>query len=137
MKKLVSAFIICGKKRSPAVSTGLNDPQFKVTSCDRGGLTMHGPFVGEFMGTLVLILLGDGVVAGVLLKKSQAENSGWLVITAGWGFAVMCGVFTAIACGSPQAHLNPAVTFGVAVSTGDFSHCLPFFLAQILGAITG
>jgi glycerol uptake facilitator protein len=49
----------------------------------------------------------------------------------------MCGVFTAIACGSPQAHLNPAVTFGVAVSTGDFSHCLPFFSAQILGAIAG
>lgn len=89
------------------------------------------------MGTLVLILLGDGVVAGVLLKKSKAENSGWLVITAGWAFAVMCGVFTAVACGSPQAHLNPAVTFGVAVSTGDFSHCLPFFSAQILGAIAG
>jgi glycerol uptake facilitator protein len=98
---------------------------------------MLSPWFGEFMGTLVLILLGNGVVAGVLLKKSKAENSGWLVITAGWAFAVMCGVFTAIACGSPQAHLNPAVTFGVAVSTGDFSHCLPFFSAQILGAIAG
>ena len=98
---------------------------------------MLSPWFGEFMGTLVLILFGDGVVAAVLLRKSKAENSGWIVITAGWAFAVMCGVFTAIACGSPQAHLNPAVTLGVAVSTGDFSRCLPFFSAQILGAIAG
>jgi glycerol uptake facilitator len=98
---------------------------------------MLTPWFGEFMGTLVLILLGDGVVAGVLLKKSKAENSGWLVITAGWAFAVMCGVFTAIACGSPGAHLNPAVTLGMAVRTGDYSHFLPFFLAQLLGAIVG
>jgi len=98
---------------------------------------MLSPWFGEFMGTLVLILFGDGVVAAVLLRKSKAENSGWIVITAGWAFAVMCGVFTAIACGSPQAHLNPAVTLGVAVSTGDFSRCLSFFSAQILGAIAG
>ena len=65
---------------------------------------MVTPWFGEFMGTLVLILLGDGVVAGVLLKKSKAENSGWIVITAGWAFAVMCGVFTAIACGSPRSN---------------------------------
>ena len=89
------------------------------------------------MGTLVLILLGNGVVAGVLLKKSKAENSGWIVITAGWAFAVMCGVFTAIACGSAGAHLNPAVTIGVAVRTGDYSNVLPFFAAQTLGAIAG
>ena len=76
---------------------------------------MHTPWFGEFMGTLVLILLGDGVVAAVLLKKSKAENSGWIVITAGWAFAVMCGIFTAVACGSPGAHLNPAVTLGVAL----------------------
>jgi glycerol uptake facilitator protein len=98
---------------------------------------MHSPWFGEFMGTLVLILLGDGVVAGVLLKRSKAESSGWLVITSGWAFAVMCGIFTAIACGSPQAHLNPAVTLGVAVSSGDFSHLLPFLLAQVGGAIVG
>jgi len=98
---------------------------------------MHSPWFGEFMGTLVLILLGDGVVAGVLLKRSKAESSGWMVITAGWGFAVMCGVFTAIACGSPQANLNPAVTLGVAVTTGNFSYFLPFVVAQVLGAITG
>lgn len=98
---------------------------------------MLSPWFGEFMGTLVLILLGDGVVAGVLLKKSKAENSGWMVITAGWAFAVMCGVFTAIACGSPQAHLNPAVTLGMAVTTGNYSHFLSFFVAQVLGAIAG
>ena len=98
---------------------------------------MLSPWFGEFMGTLVLILLGDGVVAGVLLKRSKAENSGWMAITAGWAFAVMCGVFTAIACGSPQAHLNPAVTLGMAVSTGNYSRFFPFFLAQVSGAIAG
>lgn len=98
---------------------------------------MLSPWFGEFMGTLILILMGDGVVAGVLLKKSKAENSGWIVITAGWAFAVVCGVFTAIACGSPEAHLNPAVTIGVAVRTGDYSRFLPFLGAQLLGAFVG
>jgi glycerol uptake facilitator protein len=54
---------------------------------------MHGPLLGEFMGTMVLILLGDGVVANVLLKKSKGEASGWIVITTGWGMAVMAGIF--------------------------------------------
>ena len=98
---------------------------------------MLSPWFGEFMGTLVLILLGDGVVAGVLLKKSKAENSGWIVITAGWAFAVMCGVFTAIACGSPEAHINPAVTLGFAIKTGNYSHLFPFIVAQTLGALVG
>jgi len=98
---------------------------------------MLSPWFGEFMGTFVLILLGDGVVAGVLLKRSKAEGSGWMVITTGWAFAVMCGVFTAIACGSPHAYINPAVTLGVAVTTGDYSHLFPFALAQLLGAILG
>jgi glycerol uptake facilitator protein len=98
---------------------------------------LPAPWFGEFMGTLVLVLLGDGVVAGVLLKKSKAEDSGWIVITAGWAFAVMCGVFTAIACGSSEAHLNPAVTLGMAVRTGNFSRFLPFFVAQVLGGTVG
>jgi glycerol uptake facilitator protein len=98
---------------------------------------MHSPLFGEFMGTMVLILLGDGVVAGVLLKKSKAENSGWMVITAAWALAVMCGVFTAIACGSPEAHLNPAVTLAIALKTGDYSRLVPFALAQLLGAFVG
>lgn len=98
---------------------------------------MVSPWFGEFMGTFILLLLGNGVVAGVLLRKSKAENSGWLVITTGWAFAVLCAVFTAIACGSPGAHLNPAVTLGVAVKTGDFSHVMAFVSAQLLGAFLG
>lgn len=92
---------------------------------------------GEFMGTLMLILLGDGVVANVLLKRSKAEGAGWMVITSGWAFAVMAGVFTAIACGSSDAHLNPAVTLGFAVSSGDFAKFAPFLVAQMAGAFTG
>lgn len=92
---------------------------------------------GEFMGTLVLILLGDGVVAGVLLKRSKAEGSGWLVITTGWAFAVMAGVFVAIACGSSDAHLNPAVTLGLAVSSGQFATVAPYIVSQLAGAFVG
>lgn len=95
------------------------------------------PFFGEFMGTLILVLLGEGTNAAVLLKRSKAENSGWIVIAAGWGFAVFSGVVTAIACGSPGAHLNPAVTVAVAIKTGDYSHLLSFFTAQMLGAFVG
>jgi len=92
---------------------------------------------GEFMGTLILILLGDGVVAGVLLKRSKAEGAGWMVITSGWAFAVMAGVFVAIACGSSDAHLNPAVTLGFAVSSGQFAKLAPFIAAQMAGAFVG
>ena len=89
------------------------------------------------MGTLVLVLLGNGTVAGVLLKRSKSEGAGWSVITAGFAFAVMMGVFTAIACGSSGAHINPAVTLALAVNTGDFSNLLPFVTAQFLGAMAG
>ncbi|HXJ15051.1 MAG TPA: MIP/aquaporin family protein [Bryobacteraceae bacterium] len=92
---------------------------------------------GEFMGTLVLILLGDGVVANVLLKRSKAEGAGWMVITSGWAFAVMAGVFTAVACGSGDAHLNPAVTMGFAVSSGEFAKFAPYLIAQMAGAFVG
>lgn len=98
---------------------------------------MLTPFFGEFLGTLVVILLGDGVVAGVLLRQSKAENAGWLAITAGWAFAVLCGVLTATACGSPGAHLNPAVTVAVAIRTGNYHQVVPFVCAQMLGAIAG
>jgi len=98
---------------------------------------MNSAWLGEFLGTMILILLGDGVVAGVLLKKSKAEGSGWMVITAGWAFAVMAGVFVAIACGSSDAHLNPAVTIGMAVRAGTFQKVLPYFVAQVLGAMAG
>jgi glycerol uptake facilitator protein len=98
---------------------------------------MTSPFFGEFMGTAVLILLGNGVVANVLLKKSKGEGGGWMVIASGWAFAVLMGVLTAVACGSREAHLNPAVTLGFAVASGDYSRLLPFVSAQLLGAITG
>jgi glycerol uptake facilitator protein len=97
---------------------------------------MEKQMLGEFLGTMILILMGNGVVAGVLLRKSKAENAGWMVIATGWAFAVMTGVFTAIACGAP-GHLNPAVTLASAVASGDFHNVLPYGLAQILGAIAG
>jgi glycerol uptake facilitator protein len=97
---------------------------------------MEKQMFGEFMGTMILILLGNGVVAGVLLRKSKAENGGWMVIATAWAFAVMAGVFTANACGAP-GHLNPAVTLASAVASGNFSNVLPYTLAQMLGAIAG
>jgi glycerol uptake facilitator protein len=98
---------------------------------------MNSRFVGEFLGTMMLILLGDGVVAGVLLKRSKSEASGWMVITAGWAFAVMAGVFTAIACGSEDAYLNPAVTLGFAIRGANFTKVAPYIAAEVLGAFVG
>src|SRR5258708_24345968 len=98
---------------------------------------MTSPLAGEFLGTMILVLLGDGVVAGVLLKRSKAEGSGWMVITAGWAFAVMAGVFTAVACGSRDAHLNPAGELGVGGRAGSLWKGLPSIAAQILGAMEG
>ncbi len=98
---------------------------------------MHGPFLGEFMGTLVLILLGDGVVANVLLKKSKGENSGWIVIATAWGLAVVAGIFTAMAFGSPTANINPAVTLASAFVSGQWSNLGSFWGAQFLGAAAG
>jgi glycerol uptake facilitator len=71
-------------------------------------------FLGEVVGTAVLILLGDGVVAGVLLGKTKSQNAGWVVITWAWGLAVLAGVFTSVAVSGGLAHLNPAVTLGLA-----------------------
>lgn len=89
------------------------------------------------MGTAILILLGNGVVANTLLKKSKGEGAGWVAITAGWGFAVMCGIFTAKACGSPDGHLNPAVTIASAIHNDDFSKLVTYMAAQLLGAFVG
>lgn len=98
---------------------------------------MTSPLLGEFLGTMILVLLGDGVVAAVLLKRSKAEAGGWMVITTGWALAVMAGVFTAIACGSNDAYLNPAVTLGFAVRDGNFAKFAPYLVAQVLGAMVG
>jgi glycerol uptake facilitator protein len=97
---------------------------------------MHSAFLGEFFGTMIMILLGNGVVANVVLRQSKGEKSGWIVITAGWCFGVMAGVFVALALGS-DGHLNPAVTIGVAVSSGDWSRISAYIPAQILGAMLG
>jgi len=95
------------------------------------------PFIGELIGTMVLLLLGDGVVANVVLKQTKGENAGWIVITAGWAFAVMIGIFVAKAFGSLDAHLNPAVTVAFAVATGDYSKIIPYITAQMIGAFLG
>jgi len=98
---------------------------------------MTSPFLGEFVGTLILIFMGDGVVANALLKKSKAEGSGWIVLTGGWCFAVMAAIFAATACGSRDANINPAVTLGFAIVSGDYSKLLPYAAAQMLGAFAG
>lgn len=98
---------------------------------------MRSPLFGEFMGTMVMILLGDGVVAGVVLKKTKAENAGWLVVTTAWAFAVLCGILTSFVCGSPDAHLNPAITLAMCIKSNDFTNLLPYALAQIAGAFVG
>lgn len=94
-------------------------------------------FFGELMGTMVLVLLGNGVVANVVLKGSKGENGGWIVITTGWAFAVMCGIFVSQKLGSSAAHLNPAVTIAMAIKSGDWSNVGSFILAQMIGAILG
>ena len=92
--------------------------------------------VAEFIGTLLLVLLGNGVVANVVLTGTKGHNGGWIVITMGWGLAVFVGV--AVAGPVSGAHLNPAVTIGLAVA-GLFSwgNVVTFILAQMLGAFTG
>jgi glycerol uptake facilitator protein len=93
-------------------------------------------YIGEFIGTMILIILGDGVVAGVLLRNSKAENSGWIVITFGWGLAVAVAVYCVFQFST--AHINPAVTIAAAV-TGNFEWALVpgYIIAQFLGAFVG
>lgn len=91
---------------------------------------------GEFLGTVLLILLGNGVVAGVVLPKTKNNNSGWIVITIGWGIAVAVAAF--ISGRIAPAHLNPAVSIGFALNhTITWGTALVYTLAQILGAIVG
>ena len=89
------------------------------------------------MGTMMLVLLGTGVCANVTLRKTFAADAGWMVVTTGWAIAVLCGVMVAQAFGSAGAHLNPAITFSVAVNTGDYSQLLTYWSAQVLGAMCG
>lgn len=101
-------------------------------------------FWGEVVGTGVLILLGDGVVAAVLLTRSKAQNSGWIVITFGWGMAVLFGVWTSVAMGG-QGDINPAVTIGKWVSEralyaspdAGFTQVVIQIAGEFVGAIAG
>ena len=98
---------------------------------------MPSTALGEFVGTVVLILLGNGVVAGVLLEKSKAHGSGWIVVTAGWAFAVFSGVLVAVGLGAP-GELNPAVTFAnVVAGTRTVPDAIVHVAAQMAGAMLG
>jgi len=99
-------------------------------------MTLFLKCIFEFIGTFVLVLLGDGVVACTTLNKSKGQNAGWVVITLAWGFAVMCGVF--IAGPYSGAHLNPAVTLGFAIA-GMFpwADVAGYAVAQMLGGFCG
>ncbi|HEW4510476.1 MIP/aquaporin family protein [Streptococcus pneumoniae] len=97
---------------------------------------MMSELFGEFLGTLILILLGNGVVAGVVLPKTKSNSAGWIVITMGWGIAVAVAVF--VSGKLSPAHLNPAVTIGVALKGGlPWASVLPYILAQFAGAMLG
>jgi len=94
------------------------------------------PYVAEFLGTLLLVLFGNGVVANVLLAKTKGNNAGWIVVTAGWGLAVFIGAF----CSAPfsGAHLNPAVTLGMALAGKlEAAKVAGYMIAQMLGGIAG
>ena len=97
---------------------------------------MTSPFVGEIIGTMRLLLLGDGVVANVVLGKTKGNSSGWIVITTGWALAVFVGAYaSAVVSG---AHLNPAVTVGLAVAGGFAWGDVPLYIiAQMIGAFIG
>ncbi|MFG2647381.1 MIP/aquaporin family protein [Streptomyces sp. NPDC048436] len=92
-------------------------------------------FVGEIIGTAILILFGAGVCAAVTLTHSKAKASGWVVIAFGWGFGVLAGAYTA----GPLSggHLNPAVTLGIAIDTGEWGKVWIYLLGQMVGAMLG
>ncbi len=91
---------------------------------------------GEFLGTLILILLGNGVVAGVVLPKTKSNNAGWIVITMGWGIAVAVAAFVSGTL-SP-AHLNPAVTFAMALKgTLSWASVFPYTVSNLISEILG
>jgi glycerol uptake facilitator protein len=95
-------------------------------------------FTSELIGTAFLIILGDGVVANVLLNKTNGFSSGWIVITMGWAMAVFTGVFISASAGHRQVHLNPAITIAAAY-LGKFDWALvpTYIAAQMLGAMIG
>ncbi|MDT0437496.1 MULTISPECIES: MIP/aquaporin family protein [Streptomyces] len=92
-------------------------------------------FIGETIGTALLILLGGGVCAAVTLKASKARNAGWLAIAFGWGFAVLTAVY--VSAPLSGAHLNPAVTLAITIKDGDWSQLPVYWGGQLLGAMIG
>jgi glycerol uptake facilitator protein len=98
---------------------------------------MSSPFLGEFIGTALLVIMGDGVVANVVLNKTKGNSSGWIVITFGWGMAVFLGVYASLSLGG-SGHINPAVTLAMA-AFHDFNPSLlaSYIAAQFAGAICG
>lgn len=97
---------------------------------------MMSPYLAEFVGTFLLILFGNGVVAGVLLKQSKSENAGWIVICIAWGLSVAMAIYAV--GGISGAHINPAVTLALAIN-GSFpwDNVLGYWAAQLLGAFVG
>lgn len=94
------------------------------------------PFIAELLGTMVMILLGDGVVANVVLKKTKGFQAGWITITTAWALAVFTGVV--IAGPYSGAHLNPAITIGFAIAEKfPWASVGPYIIAQMLGAALG
>jgi glycerol uptake facilitator protein len=94
-------------------------------------------FKGEFLGTMILILLGDGIVAGVLLNRSKAQNAGWIAVTAGWAFAVMAGVFTARNFGAP-GFINPVGPLAkLVLGDSQMADAAPLVAGEFLGALAG
>src|ERR1041384_2731776 len=96
------------------------------------------PFIAEMIGTMLLVILGDGVVANVLLKNSKGNGGGWIVITAGWGFGVMVGAYSVGWISG--AHLNPAVTIAFAaagVNNFAWSSVPNYIAGQMVGAFLG
>ena len=94
------------------------------------------PFIGEFIGTAILIIMGDGVVANVVLNKTKGQHGGWIVITFGWAIGVFIAVY--IVASSSGAHLNPAVTIALALIEKFSWTDVPLYIAaQMLGAATG
>lgn len=105
-------------------------------------ITLGDIFLLETLGTMTLLILGAGVVANQVLASTKGNNTGWVLITFGWGFAVFAGVYVAFASG---AHLNPAVTIGLALTGDEFAEGIPvnaasiltYFSAELLGAFLG